>query len=150
MPANCAECVRLSNESASLLWEYNAAQDSLSLTPRIDSAYADRWTALASVSERLHEAQRREHLHQVSHHTPDVITKRRPDRRLSLVSDRRRLARGGRRSTDQGWSPTPPIVACVRCSTGTASLLEASTDARYMATYICHDCGHQFDRSDGV
>ena len=70
--------IRLSNDSACLLWEYNAAQDNLSLTPRIDSAYADRWTALASASERLHEAQMRKHLHQVSHHTPDLMATRRP------------------------------------------------------------------------
>ena len=69
MPAHCAECIRLSNDSACQLWEYNAAQENLSLTPRVDSAYADRWTALASASERLHEAQIREHLHHVSHHT---------------------------------------------------------------------------------
>jgi hypothetical protein len=66
---------------------------------------------------------------------------------VSLVPDRRRSRRGGRRVTDYGWTSPPPIVPCTECATGTADLLPSSTEgANTTVTYRCRDCGHQFDR----
>ena len=72
---------------------------------------------------------------------------RRPERRVSLIPDRRHSLRGGRRCTDYGWSSPPPIVPCAACAAGTADLLTISTQGvGTTVTYRCRDCGHQFDR----
>jgi hypothetical protein len=147
---HCAECARLSNDSVTLLWEYNTARDALAMTVVVDPAYADRWAHVARVSEQLSEAYQLAHLHQASH-PPDLIVRRQLDRRVSLVRDRRRLARGGRRHSDYGWASPPPLVACAACPTGTASLLERTvTGSRSAVSYRCRDCGHQFDRPAGA
>jgi hypothetical protein len=70
-----------------------------------------------------------------------------PDRRVSLVADRRRGGRGGRRCTDYGWSSPPSLVACAECPTGAADLVETSSAADPSAvTYRCRDCGRSFER----
>jgi DNA-directed RNA polymerase subunit RPC12/RpoP len=72
--------------------------------------------------------------------------RKRPERRVSLVSDRRRSRRGGRRLTDHDGSFPPRVVVCVECQTGTADLLGVATErGKTTATYRCRDCGHQFD-----
>jgi hypothetical protein len=71
----------------------------------------------------------------------------RPERRLSPVSDRRQSYRGGRRATDEDWSAPPPVVPCTGCHVGTAGLFTSLTErATCTVTYLCRDCGHQFDR----
>jgi hypothetical protein len=104
---NCAECTRLLNDTATVLREYNAALDALSAIERFDPTYSDRWIELATVAERLSEAQGVEQVHHDSHHSLDLMPTRRSDRRVSLVRDRRRSARGGRRHTDNDWSSPP-------------------------------------------
>jgi hypothetical protein len=99
--AHCAECARLLNESASLLWQYNAARDGLASTDPLDQAYAKRWMVLATASERLDEARTLQHVHEENHGL-DLIVRRGPERRVSLVADRRRSLRGRRRDTDGG------------------------------------------------
>jgi hypothetical protein len=67
--ANCVACHRLWKDNAALLLEYNAALVALAATSRSDRPYADRWTDLSNVSERLNEAQRLQRLHQGRHHS---------------------------------------------------------------------------------
>jgi hypothetical protein len=146
--ANCAECARLLNESASLRWQYNAARDALALTDSLDHSYGDRSMDLASVSDRLDAAERLQHVHEESHGL-DLLVRRRPERRVSLVADRRRSFRGGRRGTDAGWSSPPSFLTCAGCQTGTAGLLElefSTMGAVSKAMYRCRDCGHQFNQ----
>src|SRR5688572_22875979 len=115
---DCAECNRLWNDSVLLLQKYNAVLDTLSQPERCNRLNADRWIELANASERLHEAQGLERIHRDSHHRHDLIAKRLSDRRVSLVADRRRNARGGRRATDAGRLPLPPLLVCAGCQTG--------------------------------
>jgi hypothetical protein len=68
------------------------------------------------------------------------------ERRVSTVAERRRVSRGGRRCTDEGWPVPPPLAACGRCRTGTADLLAATEPTKFTVTYRCRDCGYQFHR----
>lgn len=77
------------------------------------------------------------------------MTKHSPDRRVSLVSDRRRATRGGRRCTDDWWSSPPRLVACTDCANGAADLMALTSEGvntTLMVTYRCRDCGRRFDR----
>jgi hypothetical protein len=65
--ALCRLCVRLFEERALLVLEYDAAADALAATPRSDGTYVARWTDLATLSERLYQLERRERLHQQNH-----------------------------------------------------------------------------------
>jgi hypothetical protein len=71
-----------------------------------------------------------------------------PERRVSPFSDRRLTQRGGRRSTDEEeWSTPPPVVPCSACHTGTAGIFTCLPEgAMSTVTYLCRDCGRQFDR----
>jgi hypothetical protein len=63
----CQTCVRLVEECALLLLEYDAARARLLLTPRADRSYCAWWAELVELAELIAEAQRSEQLHQGSH-----------------------------------------------------------------------------------
>jgi hypothetical protein len=146
-PAHCPDCTRLSNDIVTLRWARQAARDALALTSPVDGTYAERWTRLVRVSDQLTAAETLERRHREHHLAAEPATIRRQDRRVATVSDRRRIARGGRRSTDDNAYSQPALVACTACPIGTAGLLERSPGGdQATVTYRCWDCGHQFDR----
>ena len=151
--SRCVECDRLGYDTAALQKKYNAALDAVSATPGLDQGYTERQMDLTEASTRLFEAQRLEHVHQDRDHRLDRLANPLPDRRVSGVTDRRGIRRGGRRSgdssdsSDHAWPDPPPIVPCSRCDGGTAGIFTSFTeDAKCTVMYVCRVCGHQIDR----
>jgi hypothetical protein len=69
------------------------------------------------------------------------------DRFNASVSDRRITHRGGRRASDGESSSPPAVTPCASCDAGTAGLFTSVTEGtRSLVTYVCRNCGHQFDR----
>ena len=53
----------------------------------------------------------------------------------------------GRRATDGESASPPAVVPCTACDAGTAGLFTCITEGtKSMVTYVCRNCGHQFDR----
>jgi hypothetical protein len=69
---------------------------------------------------------------------------RRPERRVSLVRDRRHRPRGGRRQTDDPLADPAEGRACPACQSGRAAIVPAPNGALDTLTYRCAACGHQF------
>jgi hypothetical protein len=71
------------------------------------------------------------------------------ERRDSRRPDRRRVERGGRRRTDGSWFAPPHVAQCPRCGSSEGQRQSFSTRADVStATYLCRDCGHEFNRVD--
>jgi len=67
---------------------------------------------------------------------------KRPERRASGVSDRRRVARGGRRTGDQKAQTSQ--IPCTACNVGTARMFAViKRGSRSTLRYHCSECGHQ-------
>jgi hypothetical protein len=72
---------------------------------------------------------------------------RSPERRVSLVSDRRRIHRGGRRREDQPVSYPSSLLSGPACRTGLADIVAVSPDGDLRTlTYCCAPCDHQFEQ----
>ena len=68
---------------------------------------------------------------------------KRPERRVSGVPDRRRFARGGRRTGDHKTSQSSAIP-CAACHVGTARMFAViKRGNRSTLRYHCSECGHQ-------
>jgi hypothetical protein len=68
------------------------------------------------------------------------------ERRVSLVSDRRRVLRGGRRREDQPVSYPSSAVRCPVCLVGVADIMAVAPDGDLRKlTYRCAVCDQQFD-----
>jgi hypothetical protein len=78
----------------------------------------------------------------------DRIMFRRPERRVSLVFDRRRFLRGGRRLPDQPPAYPSSVTLCPECQVGVAAMVASSMDGNTRRlTYHCSECDEQFDRA---
>jgi hypothetical protein len=71
------------------------------------------------------------------------------ERRVSLVPDRRRDRRGGRRREDRPVSSAiATVTPCVACHVGTALVTAFTTDGEQgWLTYRCRECDHEFHRT---
>jgi hypothetical protein len=70
-----------------------------------------------------------------------------PERRVSVLSDRRRVPRGGRRHGDQPVSYPSSVLPCPACLTGMADIAAVSPDGdTRKLMYRCSGCDHQFDQ----
>ncbi len=73
---------------------------------------------------------------------------RRPERRVSLVFDRRRSLRGGRRLPDQQPAYPSSVTLCPECRVGIAAMVASAIDGNTRRlTYRCTECDKQFDRT---
>ena len=74
---------------------------------------------------------------------------RRPERRVSLVFDRRRSRRsGGRRLPDQPPAYPSSVILCPECQVGIAAMVASATDgSTRRLTYHCSECDEHFDRA---
>jgi hypothetical protein len=69
---------------------------------------------------------------------------KRLERRVSGVSDRRRLSRGGRRVSDHKASSQGSAIPCAECRIGTARMFAIiKRGNRSTLRYHCAECGHQ-------
>jgi hypothetical protein len=69
---------------------------------------------------------------------------KRRERRVSGLPDRRRLARGGRRSSDHKTSTQSAAIPCAACHIGTARMFAViKRGSRSTLRYHCSECGHQ-------
>jgi ribosomal protein L44E len=67
---------------------------------------------------------------------------KRPDRRVSGVRDRRRAARGGRRTGDH--KAQSAAIPCNSCHIGVAKMFAViKRGNRSTLRYHCSECGHQ-------
>jgi hypothetical protein len=67
---------------------------------------------------------------------------KRPERRASGVSDRRRAARGGRRTGDKTTQSF--LIPCASCNVGTARMFAViKRGNKSTLRYHCSECGHQ-------
>jgi hypothetical protein len=63
---------------------------------------------------------------------------------LSGISDRRGIARGGRRTSDQKGSTQRSAIPCAACHVGTARMFAViKRGNRSTLRYHCSECGHQ-------
>jgi hypothetical protein len=78
----------------------------------------------------------------------DRIMFRRPERRVSLVFDRRRSLRGGRRLPDQPRAYPSSVTLCPECQVGIGTRVASAIDGNTRKlTYRCAECNQQFDRT---
>jgi hypothetical protein len=71
---------------------------------------------------------------------------RSPERRVSLVSDRRRVLRGGRRHEDRPVSYPSLAVPCPACLVGVADIVAVSPNGDLQKlTYRCAACDQEFE-----
>jgi hypothetical protein len=78
----------------------------------------------------------------------DRIMFRRPERRVSLVLDRRRSERGGRRLPELPPAYPSSVTLCPECQVGIAAMVASASDGHTRRlTYHCAECDEQFDRA---